>query len=67
MEPLNYSPPKGKKFQFMGQVMGYGLCQAPTGIGFDCTHTILAGLVEDGPWPDPQALVWNLKGQVKSM
>ena len=63
---LNNSPLRGEKFQFMGRVMGFGLCQASTGIGYDCIHTILMGLVEAGPRPDSKASVWSLNGWVKS-
>ena len=49
MEFLNYSPFKGEKFQFMGQVVGFCLCQAPTSIGYDCIHTILMALIEERP------------------
>ena len=61
MEHLNYSPLKSKNFQFMGRVMGFGLCQAPTSIGSDCIHTILAGLVEDDPRPDTTSVSMELK------
>ena len=51
----------------MGWVVGFGLCQAPSSINYDCIHTILTGLIEDTPRPDPQASVWSLKGRVKSV
>ena len=61
MELLNYSPLKGKKFQFMGQIMGFGLCQAQTSVGYDCIHAILVGLIEDGPQARPTIIGVELK------
>ena len=61
MELLNYNPPKGKKFQFTGGVMGFSLCQAPTRIGYDCIHSILMGLVEDIPQARPTSIGIELK------
>ena len=61
MELLHYSPLKGEKFQFMGWVMGFSLCQALTSIGCDCICTILVGLVEDGPQTRPTGISMELK------
>ena len=47
MKLFNYCPLEGQKFQLVGVVMRFGLCQAPTSIGYDCIHTVLMGLVED--------------------
>ena len=65
MEFLNHSPLKGEKLQFMGGVVGFGLCQTPTGIGNDSISPTIMSLIEDSPQTDPQALVWSLKGFVK--
>ena len=61
MELLTYSPLKGEKFQFMGWVMGFCLCQAPINVGYDCIHTILVGLVEDCPQVRPTSIGMELK------
>ena len=61
MELFNYSPLKVRKFQLMGRVMGFGLCQAPTGIGYHCIHTILVGLVEEGPQARPTGIGMELE------
>ena len=61
MELLNYSPLKGEKFQFMSRLMGFGICQAPTSIGYDCIHTMLRGLVEDSPQARPTSIGIELK------
>ena len=66
MEFLDHSPLEGEKLQLMGRVVRFSLCQAPTGIGNDCISTIVMSLTEDNPKPDLQALVWSLKGLVKS-
>ena len=41
--------------------MGFGLCQAPTSIGYDCIHTILTGLVEDSSQVRPTSIGVELK------
>ena len=67
MEFLNHSPLKGEKLQFMGRVVGLSLCETPTGRGDDGISSVIICLVEDSPpRPDPQVLVCNLKGLVKS-
>ena len=35
---LDHGPFEGKKLQFMGRVMRFSLCQAPTGVGNDHYH-----------------------------
>ena len=47
MEFLDHSPCKGKKFQLVGGVVGFSLCQVPTNIGDDGISTIITSLVED--------------------
>ena len=56
MKLFNYSPLEGTKFQLVGGVMVFSLHQAPTSIGYDCIHTILAGLVEDGSQARPTSI-----------
>ena len=36
--------------------MGFGLCQAPTSIDYDCIHTVLTGLVEDSSQARPASI-----------
>ena len=67
MELLNYSPFQGKKFQLIGQVVGFSLCQASTSIGYHCIHTILMGLIENSAQARSTSISIELKGQVKSM
>ena len=61
MKLFNSSPLEGEKFQFVGGVMGFGLCQAPTSIGYDCICTILMGLVEDSSQARPISISVELK------
>ena len=61
MEHLDYSSLKGGKFQFIGWVMGFSLCQAPTSVGYACIHTILIGLVEESPQARPTSISMELK------
>ena len=61
MELLNYSLVKGEKFQFMGWVVGFSLCQAATSVGYDCISTILMCLIEDSPQARPISISMELK------
>ena len=61
MELLNYSPLEGRKFQFMGWVVGFSLCEAPTSIGYDFICTILMGLIEDSPQARPTSISMEVK------
>ena len=61
MKLFNHSPLEGKKFQVVGRVMGFSLCQAPTTVGYDCIHTILVGLVEHGSQAKPTSISVELK------
>ena len=45
MKSLNHCPLEGKKLQCW--VVGFGLAQASTGIGYYCFGAILSGLIED--------------------
>ena len=47
MEFLNHGPLQGKKLQLVCWVVGYGLAQASTGIGYYCFSAILSCLIED--------------------
>ena len=61
MKFLSYSPLEGKKFQFMARVVGFSLCQTPTGIGDDSIYTIIMSLVEYSPKTRPtciRSLIW---------
>ena len=49
MEFLNRGPLKGKKFQFMGGVVGLSLYQAPSGIGDGSISPIITSLVGHRP------------------
>ena len=58
---------KLEKLQFMGGVVDLSLCQTPTGVGNDGIGSVITSLVEEtAPRPDLQALVWSLKGFLKS-
>ena len=61
MKHFDYSPHEGKKFQFLGRVMGFSLCQAPTSIGYDCISTILTGLVENSSQARPTSISMELE------
>ena len=47
MEFLDHCPLEGEKLQLVCWVMGFGLAQASTGIGYYCISAILLGLIED--------------------
>ena len=47
VEFLNHCPLEGKKLQLVCWVVGFGLTQASTGIGYYCFGAILSGLIED--------------------
>ena len=61
MEFLDHSPFEGEKLKFVGRVMRFSLCQAPTGIGDDSIHTIIMGLVEDSPQARPASVGMEFK------
>ena len=66
MEFPNHGQLKGEKLQFVGGVVDLSLHQTPAGIGYDSISPIIMSLIEDSPRLDPQALVWSLKGLIKS-
>ena len=47
MEFLCHSPLEGEKHQLVCWVMGFGLAQASTSVGYYCFSAILSGLIED--------------------
>ena len=47
MDLLDHRPFEGKKCQLVCWVVGFGLAQASTGIGYYCFSAILSGLIED--------------------
>ena len=53
MKLFNYSPCEAKKFQLVCRVVGFGLSQAPTSIGYDWICAIFMGLVEDSSQARP--------------
>ena len=61
MEFPDHSSLEGEKLQFVGRVMGFGLCQAPTGIGNDSIWTIIMSLIEDSPQTRPASVSMELK------
>ena len=61
MEFFNYCLLEGKKFQRVHRVVGFGLGQAPTSIGYYCIHAIFAGLVEDSSQARPTGISVDLK------
>ena len=61
MEFLYHSPLEGKQLQFMGRVVRFCLCQAPTGVGDDNIHTIIMNLVEDIPQARPTSIGMEFK------
>ena len=65
MELLNHSSFKGEKLQVMGREVGFSLFQTPTGIGYDSISPIIMSL-RTTPRPHLQALVWSLKGSIKT-
>ena len=56
MEFLNHGPLEGEKLQFVGRVIGFSLCQTPTGIGNDGISTIIMSLIEDIPQTRPTSI-----------
>ena len=67
MKLLNHTPLKSKILQFVGWVMVLSLGQVPANIGDDTISSVIMGLVEDSPRPDPQVSVCSLKGLAKSV
>ena len=61
VEFLTHSPFEGEKFQFVGRVMRFSLCQAPTSIGKDSIHTIIISVVEDSPQTRPASIGMEFK------
>ena len=61
MELFNFCPLEGQNFQLVGRVMGFGLCQVPSSVGYDCIHAILMGLVEDSSQVRPTGIGMELK------
>ena len=61
MKLFTYCPTKGKKFQLVCGVVGFGLGEAPTSIGFDCVCAIFVGLVEDSSQVRPTSIGVELK------
>ena len=61
MEFLNHSSFEGEKFQLMGRVMGFSLCQTPTDIGYDSIHPIVTSLIEESPQATPASVNMELK------
>ena len=47
MEFLDHCPLEGEKLQLVCWIVGFGLAQASTGIGYYCLGAILSGLIED--------------------
>ena len=47
MEFLNHCPLEGKKLQLVCWVVGFGLAQASTGIGYYCFGAFLSGLIKE--------------------
>ena len=61
MEFLDHGPLEGKKFQFVGRVVGFNLCQTPASIGNNGIHTVIMCLVEDSPQAIPASIGVELK------
>ena len=65
MEPLDHSPLKGEKLQFVGWVMGLSIGQAPASIGDDGTSPVIMDVVEDSPQAGPTCIGGSLKDLAK--
>ena len=61
IEFFNYHPLEGEKLQLMCWVMGLGLGQAPTGIGYYSLYAILVGLVEHSSQTRPTGITLELE------
>ena len=61
MKFLYHSLCKGKKFQFMGRVVRFSLCQTPVGIGENGIHTIITSLVGHSPQTRPTGISMKLQ------
>ena len=61
MEFLDHGPLESGKLQLMGRVVGFSLCQAPTGVGFDSISPIIISLTENGPQPRPASVGMQFK------
>ena len=64
-EFLNLGPFKGKKFPFMGRLVGFSLCQTPTGIGYDSISPIITSLVENRSQARPTGVGMELEMPLK--
>ena len=65
MKLPDHRPLKGKKFQFVGWVMGLSLGQGPANIGDDGISPIIMCLVEDSPQARPTCIGMQLEGSGK--
>ena len=61
VEFLDKSPLEGEKLQFAGRVVGFNLCQTPTGMGNDGISIIIMTLVEDSPQARPASICMEYK------
>ena len=61
MKFLDYRPFEGKKFQHVGRVVRFILCQTPTGVGDDSISTSFMSLVEHNPQTRPTSIGMELK------
>ena len=61
MEFLDHCPLEGKKLQLVCWVVGLGLAQASTGIGYYCFSAVLSGLIEDSSKTSAKSISMKLE------
>ena len=61
MEFLNHCTTEGEKLQLVCWVVGFGLAQASTGIGYHCLGAALSSLIEDSPQTSPTSISMKLE------
>ena len=61
MELFNHSQLKGEKLQFKDGVVGFSLCQAPTGVGYENIRPSIISEIEDSPQTRPTSISMQFK------
>ena len=62
---LDHDTLKGRKLQLMARVVGFSLCEVPTGAGYDSISTIIMSLIEDSPQTRPTSIGMQFKRLTK--